>query len=131
MRFSFIDFFIASLSIALGAALTQFLISPSGDVLSIVLRVFVGGILYLSFTPLIYKHFHLKPLLFPKCPVCFNNHRHYQWTDKNWPSIIVKCSNCNSSIQLIFEKIDNSRQHDKTPTFLLRWPQSVGCRWKY
>jgi hypothetical protein len=137
MRFSLLDLIIATLSLLLGAIVVILVAHLAGhDHLSesvlLLGGIPVGLAFYLTVTPLIYQRFHLRPLLFPKCPQCQNKSRSY-WFAKgefNWPRDVIVCPRCQTSIELWYAPPKSENVSLTMPSFQLQWPQSWG-RWRY
>ena len=132
MRFSLTD-----LLIAMGTTLTGTFIGvmaahsigrPQWDILS---ALIFGLLAYLLLTPLIYRRFKLRPLLFPQCPKCKDKNRGYYFASAkpDWPKDHITCAACQTDIDLWYEAPKHQLPSAPKHSFQLLWPQSWG-RWR-
>lgn len=133
MRFTLLDLFIAIGLMAIGMISTgpfANLIGLSNNWASLAVMIAVStGIALIASSPL-YRLFHLRPLLLPKCPVCGDRNRHY-WCDlKQWPMETIVCATCHTRIQLCHDGTKCQWHDSSSHRFVLLWPHSFGGRWR-
>ncbi len=82
-------------------------------------------------TPLIYRRFHLRPMLVPRCPRCKDRNRwfYYEKRKPDWPRDVIICSVCKNALELWYELPQDAHVSETMPSFRLVWPQSWG-RWR-
>lgn len=133
MRFSIFDLFIGIVVSTLLALLAEFLLHRFAAIKQLIL--FLGFSLavpsYLLITSLIYRKFHLRSLLLPRCPHCKDKNRHF-WFEKpqfEWPRDVIICAICKTVVDLWYELPQDANVSTSRPSFQLKWPQSWG-RWR-
>lgn len=129
MRFSIFDLVVFSItSSAISVPLMKF--APlSGLARSLLLLLgTVSG--YLILTSIIYRMFHLYPLMLPRCPYCRAPDRHYRSISQNWPLEVVECAVCSKRIELCLISDHCNQFTSELLRFELLWPYSFGGRWK-
>jgi hypothetical protein len=121
---------LACVLVGVPAAIVFILATPLHRVISFALGAAIGGAFYLVVTSVLYRRWHLFPLLLPGCPHCHDANRHYYTLSRAWPREIIQCAMCQTKIELCMvptniEVIDSER-----PTYELLWPYSFGGRWR-
>ncbi len=86
-------------------------------------------VFYFVFTPLIYRKFRFRPLLFPRCPHCKDANRHYQFLGIDWRRDLLKCGTCQSILEVWYDAPEEEEVSRELASFQLLWPQSWG-RWR-
>jgi len=83
-------------------------------------------------TPLIYRRFHLRPMIVPRCPYCRDKNRwfYYEKQKVQWPMDIIICASCGMALELWYDLPNAAHISETLPSFRLLWPQSWGGRWR-
>jgi hypothetical protein len=88
-----------------------------------------GAIIYLIFSPLIYRLLRLRPLLVPKCPQCGQRPGCGEVIEARWPRFVVICGNCKKKSEIWYVRPADKDISAEIPGVYLGWPQSIG-RWR-
>lgn len=133
MRFSLLDLLIGiGCGTAPGACVGFFIAGLSGHKhLALVMALSLALVSYFLITPSIYRWFHLRSLVVPRCPHCHEKNRWY-WYEKakaDWPHDVIMCATCKNTLELWYEVPQDAEISTTMPSFQLLWPQSWG-RWR-
>ena len=91
------------------------------------LGLLAGLVAYVAIAPVIYKRFHLRPLLLPRCPHCRKRPDSYTILERQWPREVVICGMCQGACELQYvDDSTNSHAHASLPRLILAWPQFIG-----
>ena len=126
MRFNLIDVLIGVSLMLVGTSLTHFTLGFEPRQYLLPAGLLAGAITYLLLSPLIYRRFRIRPMWFPKCPVCKDKNRWFRFVDRkpNWPRDRIVCSSCSADVELWYERPNKADVATTTPGFELLWPQS-------
>src|SRR5436309_4307124 len=127
MRFSLIDLLMAIAFITFGCIAVSLVMPFVGHVPSSsggieILGVCLGGLLYIIFTPAIYRRFRLLPLFLPVCPHCKRRPAGYRILESVWPRVRVACGRCEQTIELWWRPPAAADVSKTMPSLLLSWP---------
>lgn len=128
MRFSLLDLVLGIIACSMGCTGAIALGRREGVASPMIATIAAGVVGYLLITPLLYRVFHLRPLLLPRCPNCGHRDRHWRSIFFDWPIEVVECAICKHQIELHHAPCDR-RSSPEAAAFKLKWPHSLGGRW--
>jgi hypothetical protein len=134
MRFNLLDLFILIFCFAGGIVAVDRTChalgvgAPTGVRLMAV-GIPVGALFHLLFTPPIYRHFRLFPLLLPVCPHCSRLPDGYEILEHDEPRKRVACGRCHETFEVWWRPPAPAQVSKTEPSVVLSWPQSLG-RWR-
>lgn len=132
MRFGLPDLLVSIVAFVPGCFLGRFITQTyfAGQLESVIPWL-TGLVTYLVITSPLYRWFHVRPMLMPRCPHCRHKDRFYYAprVQPNWPVGELICAKCENRLELWYEEPHPTPPNRGLVRFKLLWPYSFG-RWR-